>query len=70
VWVDLFPNHRDECQRTLQAHRSPALGETDFDGGFRVGCKMGSSLAVRLTIKIDGVNRFVTPSSVTPWAEN
>jgi predicted patatin/cPLA2 family phospholipase len=40
-----------------------ALGEIDFEAGFRAGRKTGSFLAARLTIKIDGVNRFVTEPS-------
>jgi predicted acylesterase/phospholipase RssA len=35
------------------------LGESDFDRGYRDGKATDSRLAVRLTIEIDGVNRFV-----------
>jgi predicted acylesterase/phospholipase RssA len=36
------------------------FGQTDYDRGFREGSKSGAFLMVHLTIKIDGVNHFVT----------
>ncbi|MFL5914892.1 MAG: patatin-like phospholipase family protein [Gaiellaceae bacterium] len=36
-----------------------AIGEADFDRGYRIGKEKDSRLAVRLTIEIEGVNRFV-----------
>jgi predicted acylesterase/phospholipase RssA len=37
-----------------------AFGETDYDLGRREGIQNGTALMVHLTIKIDGVHRFVT----------
>lgn len=36
------------------------LGETDYDRGFRKGSESGTFFMFHLTIKIEGVNRFVT----------
>jgi len=36
------------------------LGETDFQRGFKAGHDRGTFLHAHLTIKVDGVNRFVT----------
>ncbi|MFW6374410.1 MAG: patatin-like phospholipase family protein [Thermodesulfobacteriota bacterium] len=36
------------------------VGESDYQEGFKTGKSRGTSLAVRLTIQVDGVNRFVT----------
>jgi predicted acylesterase/phospholipase RssA len=35
------------------------LGEADFERGYRAGSDARSALALRLTIKINGVNRFI-----------
>lgn len=37
-----------------------ALGETDFERGFRLGREKKTFLHCHLTIEVDGVNRFVT----------
>lgn len=37
-----------------------ALGETDFERGFRLGRERKTFLHCHLTIEIDGVNRFIT----------
>ncbi len=36
------------------------FGETDYDRGFREGSETGTFLMIQLTVKIDGVERFVT----------
>lgn len=37
-----------------------ALGETDFERGAKLGHQQGTFLHCHMTIKVDGVNRFVT----------
>jgi len=36
------------------------FGASDFESGFQQGRKDGNALSVHLTVKVDGVNRFVT----------
>jgi hypothetical protein len=53
---------------------SAALGETDYQGGYAKGQNESTRLTFQLTIKVDGVNRFIVnpqhEASAEGWVES
>lgn len=60
---DEYPTQVHTAQTKLQFTEEMkgfvTFGDADFDEGYKQGKKSGDSLMVRLTIKVDGVNRFI-----------
>lgn len=68
--ISLKPNVEDLPLEVYEAHTKlefteemkgyVTMGETDYEAGFRKGKLEGTKFMFHLTIKVDGVNRFVT----------
>jgi predicted acylesterase/phospholipase RssA len=58
--VDRYPTELTTVRFTEKMKGYVGIGETDYHRGYHEGRKSDTPLIVRLTIKVDGMNRFAT----------